>query len=210
MREKVWFPVVYMFFATAFFSSIVIGFSQITRSRVEANQDLAFEKAVVSVLPGLLEPETSRLEIHKTFVERVSKPDEKSKGAYTLKDDGQTVAYALPISGQGFWAPIKGVIGLKADRRTITGIYFYEQNETPGLGAEITTESFRSQFEGKLISSTDEPINMQRPGAELGKSDVHAVTGATQTSTRVEKIINNDLTNWISKFTQTNGEGRTK
>jgi Na+-transporting NADH:ubiquinone oxidoreductase subunit C len=150
----------------------------------------------------------SRLEIHRTFVQHVSKLDDKSNGAYTLEDNGQIVAYALPISGQGFWAPIKGVIGLKADRQTITGIYFYEQNETPGLGAEITTESFRSQFEDKVISPSDKPINMKRPGDELGKSDVHAVTGATQTSTRVEKIINSSLNNWISEFTRTNGEGK--
>jgi Na+-transporting NADH:ubiquinone oxidoreductase subunit C len=205
MREKWWFPVFYMFLTTAFFSSIVIGFSQVTRARVEANQDLAFEKAVLSVLPGSLDPNTSRLEMHKTFVERVSKPDDKSGGAYMLQEDGQTVAYALPISGQGFWAPIKGVIGIKADRQTITRIYFYEQNETPGLGAQITTDSFRSQFEGKIISSTDKPINMKRPSEVLGKSDVHAVTGATQTSTRLEKIINDALKNWLSQFTLTNG-----
>lgn len=210
MREKWWFPVIYMFLVTAFFSSIVIGFSQITRSRVEANEDLSFEKAVLTVLPGLLDSKTSRPEMHRRFVERISKPDEKSGGAYMLKENGETVAYALPISGQGFWAPIKGVIGIKADRQTITGIYFYEQNETPGLGAQITTEVFRSQFEGKVISTTGKPLNMKRPGDELSKSDVHAVTGATQTSTRLEKIINNALANWISEFKQRNGEGQIK
>lgn len=208
MREKWWFPVIYMFLMTAFFSSIVIGFSQITRSRVEANVDLAFEKAVLKVLPGLLESDTSRLEMHRRFVERVSQPDEESGGAYMLKDNEQIIAYALPISGQGFWAPIKGVIGIKSDRKTITGIYFYEQNETPGLGAQITTDSFRNQFEGKVISTTDKPLNMKRPGEVLSKSDVHAVTGATQTSTRLENIINNALNNWTSTFKQKNDEGR--
>jgi Na+-transporting NADH:ubiquinone oxidoreductase subunit C len=207
MREKEWFPVIYMFLITAFFSSIVIAFSQLTQARVDANQDLAFEKAVISVLPGLLDPEMSRLEIHRTFVERVNKPAEQTGGAYTLKDDEQTVAYALPVSGQGFWAPIKGVIGINADRQTITGIYFYEQNETPGLGAEIATESFRSQFEGRAIASTGKPIEMRRPGTELDDNEVHAVTGATQTSVRVEKIINDALNSWLSEFNQT-AEGK--
>jgi Na+-transporting NADH:ubiquinone oxidoreductase subunit C len=196
MQKKWWFPVVYMFAVTAFFSSVVIGFSQLTSARVEANQYLAFEKAVLMVLPGLYEEGESRLQLHKKYVERIGEPDEQSGGACTLKEAGKVVAYALPVSGQGFWAPIKGVIGIKADRQTITGIAFYEQNETPGLGAQITTIAFTSQFRGKVISSGDKPLNMRRPGDTLGPSDVHAVTGATQTSVRLEKILNDALKKW--------------
>ena len=200
MRERWWFPVAYMFVVTAFFSSIVIGFAQFTGDRVEANADLAFEKAVLAVLPGLLEEGESRLEIHRKFVERVGPPDEQIGGACRLTEAGRTVAYALPAEGQGFWAPIKGVIGLKDDRRTITGIAFYEQNETPGLGAQITTITFTSQFQGKVLASGDKPLNIRPPGAPLGESDVHAVTGATQTSTRLEKILNDALTQWYAKL----------
>lgn len=196
IRKQAWFPVLYMFCVTAVFSSIVIGFTRLTSERVEANQMLAFEKAVLSVLPGLYEEKLSRLEMHNRFVESVSEPDVSSGEAYTLKEGEKIIAYALPISGRGFWAPIKGVIGIKADGRKITGIAFYEQNETPGLGAEITRESFRNQFRGKEISDSGEAINIRRPGATLGNSDVHAVTGATQTSSRVEKIINTALKKW--------------
>jgi Na+-transporting NADH:ubiquinone oxidoreductase subunit C len=202
MVEKWWFPVAYMFVVTAFFSSIVIGFARLTDERVEANRDLAFEKAVLTVLPGLLEDRESRLEIHRKFVERVGPPDKQLGGACVLKESGQIVAYALPIEGQGFWAPIKGIIGLKADRRTITGIAFYEQNETPGLGAQITTASFTSQFLDKALSPGDRPLNIRPPGAPLGESDVNAVTGATQTSTRLEKILNDSLTEWRSKLVE--------
>ena len=193
-----------------FFSSIVIGFSQFTSDRVEANQYLAFERAILAVLPDMLDAGDSRLELHRKFVELVGQPDAKSGGACTLAREGQIVAYALPISGQGFWAPIKGVIGIKADRQTITGIAFYEQNETPGLGAQITKTGFTSQFQGKVISSTGKPLNIKRPSDALGKSDVHAVTGATQTSARLERIINDALKNWLSEFAQTNVEGRTQ
>ncbi|MBW7988740.1 MAG: FMN-binding protein [Planctomycetes bacterium] len=210
MREKWWFPVVYMFVMTAFFSSIVIGFSQFTSDRVEANEYLAFERAILAVLPDMLDAGDSRLELHRKFIELVGEPDSKSGGACTLAKNGQIVAYALPISGQGFWAPIKGVIGIKADRRTITGIAFYEQNETPGLGGQITKIGFTSQFQGKVISSAGKLLNIKRPSDVLGKSDVHAVTGATQTSTRLEKIINDALKNWLSEFVQTNGGGRTQ
>ena len=207
IRKQSWFPVLYMFCVTALFSSIVIGFTRITGERVEANQMLAFEKAVLTVLPGLYEDKLSRLEMHNKFIESVDEPDASSGKAYTLKQGGKIIAYALPISGRGFWAPIKGVIGIKAEGRTITGIAFYEQNETPGLGAEITRESFRNQFRGKEISDSDEPIHIRRPGATLSKSDVHGVTGATQTSNRVENIINMALKKWRTEITKNVGTG---
>ncbi len=198
IRKKIWFPVLYMFCLTAFFSTIVIAFTQATSQRVEANEKLAFEKAVLAALPGLYEENLSRMELHKRFTESVSPPDDSSGAAYTLRQNGNIVAYALPVSGQGFWAPIKGVIGIKADKKTITGIAFYQQNETPGLGAEIAKAAFTEQFRDKIISINGQPINIKRPGAVLGDSDAHAVTGATQTSTRLENIINTSLKEWLS------------
>lgn len=197
------FPVAYMFVITVFFSSIVIGFTRFARERVEANEQRAFEKAVLAVLPGLYEREgkVSGLELHKLFKEKVSGPDKYSAGAYTLKDDGKMIIYALPIIGQGFWAQIKGVIGIESDKKTITGIAFYQQNETPGLGAEIAKPEFRNQFKGKVISMGEKPIICKRPGARLDKNSVHAVTGATQTSVRLEKIINDALKEWQKQLT---------
>ena len=200
IRDKPWFSVLYMFCLTAFFSTIVIAFTRATGERVEANEMLAFERAVLSVLPGMYEQNLSKLELHRRFAESITTPDDSSGQAYTLKQNAKVIAYALPISGQGFWAPIQGVIGIGADKKTITGIAFYQQNETPGLGAEIAKPAFMEQFRDKVISSGDAPIKIKRPGAELGDNDVHAVTGATQTSTRLEKLINDELQNWLSQM----------
>jgi Na+-transporting NADH:ubiquinone oxidoreductase subunit C len=204
IRNKSWFPILYMFCVTALFSSIVIGLTRVTSERVEANQKLALERAVLSVLPKVEVEAMSRSEIHEAFIESINEPDDSSAGAYTAKRDGQIIAYVLPISGRGFWAPIKGVIGIKTDKKTITGIAFYEQNETPGLGAEIAKAPFRNQFEGKVISSTADPINFRRPGATLGDNEVHAVTGATQTSSRLEIIINTELKKWRDQSAKSN------
>ena len=78
---------------------------------------------------------------------------------------------------------------------------FYRKNETPGLGAEIAKAAFREQFIDKVIAIEGPQINIKRPGAVLGNSDVHAVTGATQTSTRLENIINAGLKEWLSEAT---------
>ena len=158
-----------MFCVTAFFSSIVIGLTHITSERVEANEKLAFERAVLSVLPGVDVELMTRLGIHDTFTKTIGESD-VSSDTYVARRNGQTIAYVLPISGQGFWAPIKGVIGIKTDKKTITGIAFYEQNETPGLGAEITKAPFKVQFRGKVVSSEGEPLNIRRPGTALSSS----------------------------------------
>ena len=199
MREQRWFPILYMFIVMAAFSSVVIGFSSLTRERVKSNERLAFEKAVVAVLPDLHESGLGSAEIHRRFTEQVTEPDASSGDAFTFRKDGKIASYAVPFEGQGFWAPIRGIIGVQADKRTVTGIAFYEQSETPGLGAEIVKPLFRNQFEGKVLGQEGKPINIRRPGAELGKSDVHAVTGATQTSTRLEGIINRAVSQWQSQ-----------
>ncbi|AQQ69936.1 Na(+)-translocating NADH-quinone reductase subunit C [Limihaloglobus sulfuriphilus] len=198
IADKKWFPVLYMFVITALCSSVLIGFTRVTSERVDANQLLAFEKAVLEVLPGVYEQgqNASGVDVHKMFTEKVTEPDESSAGAYTLREDGKIAAYALPVSGQGFWAPIDAIIGIAADAETITGIAIYEQNETPGLGAEITKPQFKSQFDGKVLLEGDKPLSIKRPGSELDDSSVHAVTGATQTSVRFEKIINDGVKKW--------------
>jgi Na+-transporting NADH:ubiquinone oxidoreductase subunit C len=195
ISKKTWFPTVYMFIITAFFSTIVIGFSQLTQERVNANKRIGFEKAVYFVSPTI-DPPYSLQDIHVTF-SALNKPDESSGGAYYLKSkNGEIKHYVLLFEGKGFWAPIKGVIGIKEDKQTVHNIAFYEQNETPGLGAEIAKPDFTNQFIDKKLSSQGKALNIKRPGEELGESDVHAVTGATQTSVRLEKIINSAIENW--------------
>ncbi|HBG27190.1 MAG: hypothetical protein A2Y10_07445 [Planctomycetes bacterium GWF2_41_51] len=198
MTEKKWYPVIYMFLITAFFSAIVIGLTQATSKRVEANQTLIFETAILSVLPNVYDPnqKLSGIQMHSLFLEKVQPPDQQSAGAYTVTQNGNITAYALPLEGQGFWAEIKIVIGIADDKKTILGLAVYQQNETPGLGAEIAKPEFKNQFEGKIISEPPTLIDFARPGAPLNQSSVHAITGATQTSVRLEKIINDGLKKW--------------
>ena len=194
IRDKPWFAVVYMFCVTAFFSFIIIGFAQITKDRVKANEQLAFERAVLEVF-DMAEGKTPP-QIHQTFVDEIRKEDD---GAYYVRLDGDKVAgYAVVVRGKGFWAPIEGVIGVAADKRTITGIAFYEQNETPGLGAEITKPAFGNQFEGLRLRPIESPIGIKPFGAELADNEVHAISGATQTCMRLETLINDDLKKWLA------------
>ncbi len=197
IKKKAWFSVAYMFALTAVASGALIGLSRLTRERVEANEKLAFEKAVLACLAVPIPERASNLELHRLYVELVREPDEASHGAYRLVKDGAVAAFALPFEGQGFWNPIRGVIGIAADRETITGIAFYEQSETPGLGAEIVKPRFRKQFEAeKKIASFGSPLAFRPEAEETRPSEINALTGATQTCSRLERMLNERLARW--------------
>ena len=202
MKEKPWFAVVYIFCLTAVLSFIVIGFAELTKERVEANKRLALEKAVLEVLD--LAEDKSAAQLHQTFLDRLRSADDGDY--YTLMENGTIVAYAVRIEGSGFWAPIKGIVGVSADRKSIKGISFYEQNETPGLGGEIAKLPFRSKFKDLLIATQGDPIGIKPFGADLAENEVHAISGATQTCARLEEIINEDLRQWLQIEQTEDGE----
>jgi len=187
-----------MFVITAVFSSVLIGLSRMTQARVEANELVAFERAVLNALSIEGASTLSSTDVHTLYLRDVQTNNAASGGALQYVPGGTFAAYALPFEGQGFWAPIKGVIGIKPDKTAVIGISFYEQNETPGLGAEIVKPAFCDQFQGKAISATGEPLSImtKAEGMPSRTSEVEAVTGATQTSTRLERMINTAISAW--------------
>jgi Na+-transporting NADH:ubiquinone oxidoreductase subunit C len=195
MKEKPYFAIVYMFVVTAFFSSIVIGFARLTADRVQTNRELAFEKAVLEVF-SLAKGKTAS-QLHTDYLEKFQLLSGTENICVLKGPQNKVEGYAVIVKGKGFWAPIKGVVGLEPDRKTITGIAFYEQNETPGLGAEIVKPPFRNQFKNLKIADSSNPIGIKPPGSMLEENQVHAITGATQTCTRLEKLINESLAEWL-------------
>ena len=195
MKHEYWFPVVYMFVVTAFFSSVLIGFSRLTRDRVEANERVMFERAVLQAFPDIEVPPTPQ--INERFTGLFEMTDEAA-GAYVYRKDGHIAGYAVPVAGQGFWAPIRGIVGVSEDLTTIRGVSFYEQAETPGLGARIEESDFREQFEGLRIGDLPRPVGIRPTTVTLDDNEVHAITGATQTCVRLERLINNDLSEWLA------------
>ena len=93
----------------------------------------------------------------------------------------------IPMRGNGLWGPIWGYIGIAADNKTVVGAVFDHKSETPGLGAEITTSKYQSQYGGKTIIKTDESVSLE----------VDAIAGATRTSKGVEEMIERTLKTYL-------------
>jgi len=98
----------------------------------------------------------------------------------------------MHFESKGLWDPIKGFLALDPEKKKITGLTFYEQKETPGLGGEIATEAFRNGFIGKSIYAADgTPGIIIRVGAdESVQNEIDGITGATMTCDKVQEMLN--------------------
>jgi Na+-transporting NADH:ubiquinone oxidoreductase subunit C len=125
-------------------------------------------------------------------LEEKKAPENQSLAVFfATPDDGEKVII-LPLEVKGLWGPIYGFISLKADMNTIYGVTFDHKGETPGLGAEINTTPFESQFKGqkifeggkfvsvKVLKSNEKPIE---------NHSVDAISGGTITSKGLEKML---------------------
>ena len=88
----------------------------------------------------------------------------------------------IPMKGKGLWGPISGFIAIDLNGNVV-GANFDHESETPGLGGEITSEKFQSQFKGKNI----------RKDGQIAPIEFDAITGATKTSNGVKEMIDNTL-----------------
>jgi Na+-transporting NADH:ubiquinone oxidoreductase subunit C len=83
---------------------------------------------------------------------------------------------------------------------TIYGANFDHQGETPGLGAEISTEVFESQFIGKKLFDDSEKlvsIIVAKVGQEApAEHKVDGISGGTITSKGLEKMLLDDFTSY--------------
>ncbi|MBA3815336.1 MAG: NADH:ubiquinone reductase (Na(+)-transporting) subunit C [Parachlamydiaceae bacterium] len=59
--------------------------------------------------------------------------------------------YVIPVNGFGLWDAIYGYLAIKPDGDSVIGITWYDQKETPGLGANIADPPWQNLFPGKKI-----------------------------------------------------------
>ncbi len=134
----------------------------------------------------------------------------KSKGEpfelplYVIEKNGTTL-YIIPFRGAGLWGPIWGNMALNDDLNTIVGVTFDHKGETPGLGAEITTNMFTDQFIGKQIFDNNNKftsIMIVKGGIVKLPEDqrihgVDAISGGTITCNGVNDMIEDVLKSYL-------------
>lgn len=143
-----------------------------------SHEDVATQKQLLEVFKARLHPLLVNKEGHlKTFEEAGMTEDEyvnayKKTGYYKQplmliykimphqsdeadlekKANKEHVeGYVIPVNGFGLWDAIYGYLAIKPDGNSVIGITWYDQKETPGLGANITEAYWQNLFPGKQI-----------------------------------------------------------
>lgn len=109
------------------------------------------------------------------------------KLVYAVMGNGEAskkkIGYIIPVNGMGLWDAIYGFIALEADGNRVMGISWYDQKETPGLGANIAEADWQSQFPGKQVFQAGPDGKVDANTALLGivvvKGKVQEVLGNT-------------------------------
>ncbi len=139
--------------------------------KIKINMSNETEKAIKNIFPG---------------TDKVKKS--KEAGVYVAEDSsGKMLGYAFIAEGNGYQGLIKLIVGADSGITELKGMEVLESSETPGLGAEIASSSFRDQFNGLKLDHAIEYVKNEKPQEDY---QIEALTGATISSRAVVNILN--------------------
>ena len=153
---------------TAVCAGVLAVVDKITRERIATIATLKSNKAARDVLPAGV----------KVVEEKTDPQDQKTVVFVAYEDDAKKspVGYASPgVCDNGYGGTVRLMVGITADRKVVS-YQVLSANETPGLGAKLGDDAFKTQFGGKAAES----LAVKKDGGEID-----AITGATITSRAV-------------------------
>lgn len=205
--------VLFMTVIAALYGAGVTGLHLSTIKMVEQNKRFIEQKALVELFQLGDIKILSKAEIAQLVQTRIDQSEtltDPQTGktfpllkAFDSAAHDQLTAYGFPFSGIGFWAEIKGYIAVDSELKKTVGLKVISQVETPGLGARIEEPFFVKPFTDGLNITPPAPganyIYMGTVGsrpeagtAQYGRT-FDAITGATQTSLAMSRMLNTTL-----------------
>ncbi len=150
-----------------------------------------FDPNTFDALASREDPNLSRV---LTTAEDLAKIKVRENNAvvYLVKNElGANTSIILPIRGYGLWSTLYGFVSVSLDdSNTINGLQFYDQAETPGLGAEVDNPRWRALWQGKKIYADDTvKISVKKGNQSNNDYGVDALSGATLTSNGVHNLV---------------------
>jgi len=114
----------------------------------------------------------------------------KIASIYFVRKNKKVETIILPIHGKGLFSTMYGFIALEADKKTIVGLKFYEQGETPGLGGEVENPRWLALWPGKkLLDNNGQPALKLVKGSAKTEFEIDALSGASMTTRGVQNMI---------------------
>jgi len=192
--------VAFMLVVTALATTAMTGVKVALDARIARNKTLA-EKRLRLLAFNLLPDAADGATVDRLYAERITTEEIAGRTIYRAKSDDPKRpldAVGFDVVGTGLWGPIHAMLALDADLTTLVGFVVMSHQETPGLGGRITEPAFRAQFKDKRVDQPDsegryvlfvpESATLSDPNRE-----VHAISGATNTTNGVAEILNRKL-----------------
>lgn len=113
---------------------------------------------------------------------------------YSNSGSDEIEAYIFPMFGNGLWDWISAYLALEKDLNTILGVSFDHKQETPGLGARISSKEIQDRYRKKKIFNNDgdlKSVSMLKgeQNKSLDEHQVDGMSGATITGNGLNKMI---------------------
>lgn len=189
-RNSVLYTVVFTFLTAFFFVFFLALANGATVEKVEENKRIAVQKAVLSALDILPSHEGQIQKVYSSRFDRIPSPGDQFET--DLKGEAVLIRY---YSGAGLWGTITGILAVEKNLNRIIGLEIISHNETPGLGGRIDESWFKKQFRGEAIKENGITVRKGSGGVDndAGNATVDGITGASQTSKSIERIINTQV-----------------
>lgn len=161
---------------------LLAGFNQMTAPVIAQRTEKANNEARMQVLPQAKEfKAVDEAKIKAAGIDTVTEVFEGIEGS-------DVVGYTIKSNPKGYGGPIALTIGIDKEGK-ITGVNVGDNQETPGLGAKATEDSFKGQYTGKEAK----PLEVLKSGSPA-ENQIKAISGATITSKAVTSGVNDAIT----------------
>lgn len=171
--KDIFVPAISLFLICLVVAVLLAGTNELTKAPIAEIEKQTAREAMQSVCPEAQEFEGAEgleIEVYRA-----------------LNSQGEHIGYAIPSSYKGYGGDIEIMVGISTEGE-ITGVEILSHEETPGLGANCTKETFTDMYKQTLPSGGTFTVSKDGTGGSEGKID--ALTGATISSNAVTQAVN--------------------
>lgn len=166
-------PTVTLFVICLIVSALLAGTNALTKEPIAANELKKSQEAMQSVCPGAVSFEACEGE---------------AEAYKALGESGEIIGFAISVAAKGYGGDVSVMVGISnEDEGKVTGVEILSHDETPGLGANATGESFREDYKQDI---PDGGFSVTKDGTGGADGKIDAITGATITSNAVTNAVN--------------------
>lgn len=164
-------------------SVLLVGMDMFTKDRIARNQEALIKSSILDAYAISYNFNS----IFDVFEENVTVVEVDGTTFY-VDNNSNHVSYIF--EGSGVWGPIKAIMTLGADFKTIMSITILEQGETPGLGGVLAEKPYLNTFKNTVLSNESPYIIIRHQSDDNLPNEVDAITGGTRTSEAFMKMVN--------------------